>query len=347
MRIVRAARPDYFIFENVKGLFSSSEGRDFELVLREIADAGYDGQWQLLNTRWFLPQNRERIYFVGHLRGNSRPKIFPIGEGNSRIDKDGENGKGQEDTPDVAWALRGRDYKDGTNFVQYGKGSQDTKLSPLSGDSQTLNAGHYNQPKVALKQVGGNMQGLGGKGGFKKSNVAGSLKSTDYKGIRSAGTPAVEVKPVQIGHSKDAWASKHGTNIGEIGEDAYTVRSTNPNGVEIIEDFYPGRVRTSKDCPTLRGDRSGLKVANTVTPDAYLTRGERKRNPETGKAELTSMHERRIRRLTPTECERLQGFPDGWTEGVSDSQRYKCLGNAVSVPVVRAVAERLIRLKPS
>jgi len=48
-----------------------------------------------------------------------------------------------------------------------------------------------------------------------------------------------------------------------------------------------------------------------------------------------------IRRLTPTECERLQGFPDGWTDGQSDTQRYKQLGNAVSVPVVKAVMERL------
>ena len=50
-----------------------------------------------------------------------------------------------------------------------------------------------------------------------------------------------------------------------------------------------------------------------------------------------------IRRLTPTECERLQGFPDGWTEELSDTQRYKCLGNAVSVPVVKAVGLKLIR----
>jgi DNA (cytosine-5)-methyltransferase 1 len=49
----------------------------------------------------------------------------------------------------------------------------------------------------------------------------------------------------------------------------------------------------------------------------------------------------RIRKLTPTECERLQGFPDGWTEGVSDTQRYKQLGNAVTVNVVEAVARRL------
>ena len=48
-----------------------------------------------------------------------------------------------------------------------------------------------------------------------------------------------------------------------------------------------------------------------------------------------------IRRLTPIECERLQGFPDGWTAGQSDAQRYKQMGNAVSVPVVKAVMEKL------
>lgn len=50
----------------------------------------------------------------------------------------------------------------------------------------------------------------------------------------------------------------------------------------------------------------------------------------------------RVRRLTPTECERLQGFPDGWTAGVSDRHRYECLGNAVTVPVVRAIVERFV-----
>ena len=51
-----------------------------------------------------------------------------------------------------------------------------------------------------------------------------------------------------------------------------------------------------------------------------------------------------VRRLTPTECERLQGFPDGWTAGLSDTQRYKTLGNAVTVPVVTAVMNKLQRI---
>lgn len=49
----------------------------------------------------------------------------------------------------------------------------------------------------------------------------------------------------------------------------------------------------------------------------------------------------KIRRLTPLECERLQGFPDNWTEGVSDTQRYKCLGNAVTVNVIEAIMSRI------
>ena len=51
----------------------------------------------------------------------------------------------------------------------------------------------------------------------------------------------------------------------------------------------------------------------------------------------------RIRRLTPVECERLQGFPDGWTSSVSDTQRYKCLGNAVTTTVIQAIGEELLK----
>ena len=58
----------------------------------------------------------------------------------------------------------------------------------------------------------------------------------------------------------------------------------------------------------------------------------------TPKLEVEGMQ---IRRLTPTECERLQGFPDDWTEGFSNTQRYKMMGNAVTVNVIRAIAQRL------
>ena len=90
----------------------------------------------------------------------------------------------------------------------------------------------------------------------------------------------------------------------------------------------------------------GIDIANTLNCDGYLERGARGRD-ENGKTYLTGQSERRIRRFIPIECERLQGFEDDWTkygkdgEIISDTQRYKTLGNAVSVPVVRAVGERL------
>jgi DNA-cytosine methyltransferase len=73
--------------------------------------------------------------------------------------------------------------------------------------------------------------------------------------------------------------------------------------------------------------------ANTLTPDAYLATGQRNRD-EQGRAVLTSICDRRLRRLTPTECERLQTVPDGYTAGVSDTQRYNMLGNGWTVDVI-------------
>jgi DNA (cytosine-5)-methyltransferase 1 len=63
----------------------------------------------------------------------------------------------------------------------------------------------------------------------------------------------------------------------------------------------------------------------------------------TGGGNTPMVHEATVRRLTPVECERLQGFPDQWTEGQADSHRYKQLGNAVAVPVVEWIIQRFIQ----
>lgn len=95
-RLIRELKPEVFIFENVKGLFTSNRGKDFEAVLREIADIGlYECQWQLLNTRWVLPQNRERVFFIGCLAGSKRSgqKIFPITEANQEYKQSNRSSK--------------------------------------------------------------------------------------------------------------------------------------------------------------------------------------------------------------------------------------------------------------
>ena len=79
--LIADIRPNIFIWENVKGAFSSNAGADFWAILKAFANiGGYRIEWQLLNTSWVLPQNRERIYLIGYLGGRSIPRVFPIGE---------------------------------------------------------------------------------------------------------------------------------------------------------------------------------------------------------------------------------------------------------------------------
>ena len=78
-RILKEKQPRLFVFENVKGLLSHDKGRTLITILAAIDELGYDCQWQVLNSKNHgVPQNRERIIIVGHLRGTSRPEVFPL-----------------------------------------------------------------------------------------------------------------------------------------------------------------------------------------------------------------------------------------------------------------------------
>jgi DNA (cytosine-5)-methyltransferase 1 len=88
IRIIGECRPDIFIWENVKGTFSSNAGADFWAIIAAFANiGGYRLEWQLVNTSWVLPQNRERIYLIGHIANGSTPSVFPIRESDFRTDE--------------------------------------------------------------------------------------------------------------------------------------------------------------------------------------------------------------------------------------------------------------------
>ena len=229
IKIIRNKKPKYFIFENVKGIFSSNGGKDFDIILRSIADIGYDGQWELCNTRWFLPQNRERIYFIGHIRGECRPKVFPLGETSEIID------------------------------------NRETKVC-----NTLQHPGHS----------GGN-----------------------YKGMTMIDTGLYKV---------------------------HCTQTRNPNRPSLTKECDCGSGKLYKKCCGAGGGSGHISKEDGTT---YCL--------DTGNTQAVEVEKSNIRRLTPTECERLQGFPDGWTEGQSNTQRYKQLGNAVSVPVVKAIMEKL------
>tara|TARA_R100001163_G_C5064972_1_gene202754 strand:+ start:634 stop:1758 length:1125 start_codon:yes stop_codon:yes gene_type:complete len=274
IEIIRVKKPKYFIFENVKGLFSSNGGKDFDIVLRAISDIGYDGQWQLVNTRWFLPQNRERVYFIGHIRGECRPKVFPICE-NGRKNSSSRGGEEAmiSNAPsreygwkDVSPTLCARDYKD-PKLVKLGVVGKDTQATRVY-DSNGLSA--------TLSSLGG---GLGAKTGLYK------IHCTQQRGAKR---PSLTAKC----------------------------------------DCGSGKLK--KKCCGTGGGSGHLSTYEQVM---YCL--------NTNSHTIAVEKDAHIRRLTPKECERLQGFPDNWTDGQSDSQRYKQCGNAVSVPVVKTIMENL------
>jgi DNA-cytosine methyltransferase len=228
VKVIRKFQPDVFVFENVQGLLTSNEGQDFEIILREIADLGlYECQWQLVNSSWFLPQNRERLYFVGHLGKKSRPQIFPFRE---------------------SIALSSESIQ---------KARQDSE------------------------------------------NIASAVTANYSKGVHARGETFV------LTGSEDKLLK-------------YEWPDDKKGQLRRIFDI-------SGAAPTL------------CTIGRHLI-----------------YYKSSIRKLTPVECERLQGFPDDWTKygvydgeikEISDTQRYKLLGNAVTVAVVKKIASALLSEK--
>lgn len=148
--------------------------------------------------------------------------------------------------------------------------------------------------------------------------------------------------------------------IGHLGGEptakVFPITGTNGKDIEQLNQPKHSNDRvysTGGASPTLNTAQGGNRqpfIAPVLTPDRTVKRQNGRRMKTNGEPAFTvNTQDRhgiyngaRIRRLTPLECERLQGFPDNWTEGLSDTQRYKTLGNAVTVNVVQAVITKLL-----
>lgn len=179
-RILRDKRPRYFILENVKGLLSHDSGKTFQTILGVLTDLGYDYQWQVLNSKNFgVPQNRERVFIVGNIRGVSRPEVFPFRETNPKTLKY-VGGILSEKTK--KWLDDGKEFS--RNFPQ------GSRVYNADGLATTL-----------ASQAGG----LGAKTGLyvarvnrkekvfdmRKTETTGALTATMYKGIDASGRTGV------------------------------------------------------------------------------------------------------------------------------------------------------------
>lgn len=280
-------KPSYLLIENVKNLLSINGGRDFGKLQIELDEIGYDVEWDVLDTAEVLPQHRERVYIVGHLRGRRTRNVFPITR----------------------------------------------KGEPTSDERQKINIVGTTKPASSTR--------LGQRDVVYDSNgLMGTLGATDYK------------QPKQIavcgGGLEPKLAIREATKMGYAeGYEGDSVNFSQPNS------------------KTRRG-RVGKQVANTLetslnqgvivpvlTPDRLVKRQNGRRFKTNGEPMFTlNTQDRhgvtdwlRIRKLTPLECWRLQGFTDEQfykAQAVnSNSQLYKQAGNSVSVPVVYAVAKHL------
>ena len=280
-RFASILRPKYLFLENVKGLLNHENGVTFETIISTLDELGYNVEWQVLNSKNFgVPQNRERVFIIGHFRRERTRNVFPIS---------GESEQSDHQPPKIEIIGNTKNpngTSKGTKSVVYGSG----------GVVGTLTATDYKEPKqVAIKQFGILQPNFNQCGVvYETDGIAPTIRAYQGGGLE----PKIRVKE----------ATSKGYAEAEVGD---SVNLSHPNS------------------KTRRG-RVGKQVANTLL---------------TGESQGVIEPDFRIRKLTPRECWRLQGFPD-WAfdkaqEVNSNSQLYKQAGNSVTVNVIAAIAKEL------
>jgi len=355
-RICSEKRPRYLVLENVKGLLSHDNGKTFQTILRVLSDLGYRVEWQVLNSKdWGVPQNRERIFIIGYLRGFPGQKIFPItfSEGESitrkstekpkhlKIDKKGKVKR----NPELASTITGGAHSGGNHS------DMDLLVTPVL------------TPDRAVKRQNGRRFKEPGDESF-------TLTGQDIHGVMLS-KPKLNDVTSEVDHLlkefKTFYARKYEVNQEEICEYLNKWRKESEYTISDIDAVF-GYAHTAGHW--FRKDSSGsipnpedwrklkkiLAFDNTydeqvtTLEERELTYEQSLRVYDTSLSKtLTSTEEgglyrvssTEIRRLTPTECERLQGFKDDWTYGLSDTQRYKTLGNAVTTNVITMLMNKL------
>jgi len=315
IRLINECRPSVFIWENVKGTFSSNAGADFWAIIQAFANiGGYRLEWQLCNTSWILPQNRERVYLVGYSTtpGGDWRGVFPIGEG------DQSNSKLERSRKAVTKCLtaRGQEGHAGMQLIQVksatSKGYEDIEIGDIRYD----------------------------EGGFRprKNGIAPALVGSNSK----SGTPNCSILKIKSATKKGYEEAQEGDSINLSQPNSETRRGRVGKGkAQTLETSCNQAVVEPTTC------RGGLQknAAHFEEKSPALTSAM---GMGGGHTPIVDQPNYRIRRLTPIECERLQGFPDNHTEygnydgevkKMSNTQRYKQCGNAVTVDIVALVAE--------
>ena len=320
-------RPSYLIIENVKNLLSVNRGFDFAKLLAELDEIGYDAEWDVLNSKNFgVPQNRERVYIVGHLRGRGTGKVFLLGETGSVHNTSEADGEVYE----VAQCLTagGNDKWQGDYIVKQIGNCMPTatrdnpnqgRIYDTSGIAPCLNkmSGGGREPMIVTAgRIGEHQTDLVQD----CEGISRSLKATDYKNPQKIQVPISMTQKSYHKTSESPTLTASGASRGR--------GNNSPVHGVMVFGIYTG---TSRDFAR--------------SPIEGISRCLKSEKHDAGVIHYLG-DEFRIRRLTPRECFRLQGWTDDYFEKAqsinSDSQLYKQAGNGVTVNVIQAIAEKLV-----
>lgn len=325
-------RPSYLLIENVKNLLSVNRGLDFAKLLIELDEIGYDAEWQVINSADYVPQSRERVFIVGHFRGRSTSQVFPI-EGADRKNNLEQIGNFM--------------------FTKTRNNPNQGRIYSLGGISPCLNKmeGGGREPHIAMPMF----CDLSFGAGLHITKGDRCLQARYNKGIANR---SGEVSGVAIPVSTPERAVKHqnGRRFKENGEPMFTLTSQDRHGVvvKVREATKKGyalagvgdSVNLSMPNSKTRRGRVGKGIANTL--DTQCNQGVLIVVDDGAIYAIWNEKYQcyiAIRRLTPKECFRLQGWQDVYFDRASlvssDSQLYKQAGNGVTVPVIRSIGERM------
>lgn len=329
--IARAAqeiKPSLLLLENVKGLLSHDKGRTFRTILSTLDELGYDAEWQILNSKDFgVPQNRERVFLIGHLRSKRTRRLFPIGGESRTFDSKSKEIIIVGNTKNPTTKQKGT-----RSVVYHNKGL----IGMLMGTD-------YKEPKqVAIPVLTPDrLKKLQNGRRFKTDGEPMfTLTSQDRHGILLAGhLPSVKEQSGRVydpnglsptlstmqGGGQEPKIIQRARGYNKGGEHTISPtlssHSCQENNHIKVYDVYNKKIKDEVGTLTANGHQGNTKAGTFGILDGY-----------------------RIRKLTPRECWRLQGFPD-WAfdkaQAVnSNSQLYKQAGNSVTVNVIEAIAKQ-------
>ena len=325
-RILAELGPRWVVVENVTGLLSSNGGRDFATILRGLVELGYGVCWRVLDAQYLgLAQRRKRVFIVGHLGDGRAAQVLFESEGGcwnpppSREEGQGVAGDAIQGI-DVRNSRGQPDRISGTLQAKKTGGFSLNYINPIAFDycAQGSERTFIHRKNGIAQMIAGRPDAIAFD--RSRSSVSGDISAP----LRACGGQAEGVNDGKADVQCVAFAP--GNLCRRAGENPST-DDIGTLGAEKQGDMFPHIAFNWQSGGDVRLDcneyRTGALHANQ-TPAALTRYG--------------------VRRLTPTECERLQGFPDGWTAGQSDTQRYKQLGNAVAVPVAEWIGRRIVEV---